>query len=106
MFRLRRHFAHSPPRGALLVVLLLTAQLALFVHALGHEYATNTEQVHVQCGLCGAAHQLDHGLAAAAPGAFLGLSFVLAATLVAANLTDITRSAFRARAPPALPHLF
>lgn len=88
--------------GARMVALLLAAQLALFAHVIGHDYAQDADQGHVVCGLCMAAQHLDHGLASAP------LELPIAPRVPPAQ-PHATRAdygpagaAFQARAPPLL----
>lgn len=87
-------------RAALVAAVLLAAQVSLFAHAVGHDYAPDADQAHVMCGLCIAAHQLDGALAPAT----LDLHPETLATCVAATLdwrpTHVASAVFRARAPP------
>lgn len=87
-------------RAALLATVLLAAQLSLFAHAVGHDYAQDADQAHVMCGLCIAAHQLDGGLAPAT----LSLPPRSVAARVAATLdwrpAHTASAVFRVRAPP------
>ncbi|MGE0860650.1 MAG: hypothetical protein AB7I01_10875 [Gammaproteobacteria bacterium] len=91
-------------RAALVAAVLLATQMSLFAHAVGHDYVPDADQVHVVCGLCLAAHQLDGGLA---PAPF-DLPPQTLATRVAATLdwrpAHVASAVFRARAPPALSH--
>lgn len=89
-------------RAGLVAAVLLAAQVSLFAHAVGHDYAPDAGQAHVMCDLCVAAHQLDGGLAPAT----LCLPPRTVAARVAASLdwqpAHTASAVFRARAPPAL----
>ena len=100
MFRFRPSLLNARRHGATIVALLLAAQLALFAHAIGHDYARDVDQSHVVCGLCIAAQHLDHGLASAV----IELASIALALPASAHvsLPDTTtgRAFFQARAPP------
>ena len=87
-------------RAAWVAAWVLAAQLALFAHALTHDYAPDIDHAHVVCSLCTAAHQLDHGVASAA----LALPCVTRVDVAAdARCLCVPRgatAAFHARAPP------
>lgn len=100
MLRFRSSLRMTPRYTAMLVACLLTAQLALFAHALGHDYLKDADQSHVVCDLCIVAHHLDHGLAPVnfeLPRAGLGLLDVRPLSLVDFQLKS---APFQARAPP------
>lgn len=111
--RSRAHLAAPRPPSALhaflrrrvlaLAALLLAAQLALFGHALTHDYASDADQPHAVCGLCLAAHQLDHGVAAARFALPPPSSYALALPTLTVGATPRRAAAFLARAPPPLP---
>ncbi len=91
-------------RAALVVAVLLAAQVSLMAHAMGHDYVPDADQVDVVCGLCVAAHQLDGALAPAP----LEFPSQIVAPHVAATLdwrpAHVASAVFRARAPPSLSH--
>ncbi len=100
MLRFRPTLLNARRHGATIVALLLAAQLALFAHAIGHDYARDADQSHVVCGLCIAAQHLDHGLASAAielPSATLAPPAQPRVTL--AYYSPVW-AFFQARAPP------
>ena len=100
MFRLQTPLLIARRPVVTIVALLLAAQLSLFAHTVGHGYVQDADQSHVVCGLCIAAHHLDHGLAPASielPRASLGLLGVRPVSLVDVQLES---APFQARAPP------
>ena len=100
MLRIRPTLLNVRRHGATIVALLLATQLALFAHAIGHDYARDADQSHVVCGLCIAAQHLDHGLASAVltlPNATLAPPVQPCVTL--AYYRPVWAS-FQARAPP------
>ena len=100
MLRLRPPLLITRRYTAMVVALLLAAQLALFAHAVGHDSVQDADQSHVVCSLCIAAHHLDQGLAPASielPRAGLG---VLGARPVSLVDVQLECAPFQARAPP------
>ncbi len=100
MFRFRPSLLNARRHGATIVALLLAAQLALFAHAIGHDYARDVDQSHVVCGLCIAAQHLDHGLASAAIELASSALASPARAHVSGPDTTTGRAFFQARAPP------
>lgn len=87
-------------RAAWVAAWLLAAQLALFAHALTHEYAPDLDHAHVVCSLCTAAHQFDHGVAPAALEVAYVTPVVFTADPSCVVALRIAAASFRARAPP------
>lgn len=86
----------------MIAALLLAAQLSLFAHAIGHDYLQDADQGHVVCGLCIAAHHLDHGLASASIELPHGDACPFDLTASSQRVHATVPAAFQARAPPAL----
>jgi hypothetical protein len=100
MLRFRPSLLITRRYSAMIVALLLAAQLSLFAHALGHDYLKDADQSHVVCGLCIAAHHLDNGLAPTRmelPRADVGLLGAWSPSLVD---VQFAYAPFQARAPP------
>lgn len=100
MLRLRPPLLITRRYTAMIAALLLTAQLSLFAHTVGHDYVQDADQSHVVCSLCIAAHHLDHGLAPASielPRVGLCVLGVRPVSFIDVQLES---APFQARAPP------
>ena len=102
MVRFQASLMNTRGRAATIVALLFAAQLSLFAHALGHDYAPDADQAHAVCALCIAAHQLDHGLASASLALVVAAVSAVEVRHACLAFNAAVRPAFLARAPPAV----